>query len=302
LSGRSADARIRRDAGLALAALASIGLITLGWWALALWPAPATPPPWLVTARSACFGAAPDGLPDTAGWMVLIGQPLGMVALLAAVAGRAIGEGLRGLRASGAGRTVLAFVLVVVAAGAAAAALRVRTVAAAIPSGDAAPAGRVERLNEPAPDLALLDHRGRRVSLDRYRGRPILVAFAYGHCETVCPLSVREVRRARELAAELEPVVVVVTVDPWRDTPARLSHIALSWGLRDDEHLLGGSVAEVEAVLDAWRVPRARNARTGEVVHVPVVYVVDRAGSLAWASSAAAPPLARLLRSLPAGP
>jgi cytochrome oxidase Cu insertion factor (SCO1/SenC/PrrC family) len=93
-----------------------------------------------------------------------------------------------------------------------------------------------------------------------------------------------------------------VTVDPWRDTPARLSHIALSWGLRDDEHLLGGSVAEVEAVLDAWRVPRARNARTGEVVHVPVVYVVDRAGSLAWASSAAAPPLARLLRSLPAGP
>ena len=89
-----------------------------------------------------------------------------------------------------------------------------------------------------------------------------------------------------------------MTLDPWRDTPARLPHVARRWGLGADEHLLGGSVMDVEAVLDAWRVPRARNTRTGEVVHAPVVYVVDRSGRLAAAASPGAARLAGLLRVL----
>ena len=134
------------------------------------------------------------------------------------------------------------------------------------------------------------------------------MTFAFAHCETVCPLVVRHVldaqRRLREqadsgaLAAERVPRVVVVTLDPWRDTPARLPHLARSWELGDDGDALSGEIDEVNAVLDAWGVARERDAATGDLSHPPLVYVLDAEGRIAFASNGASAVLAELaLRS-----
>jgi cytochrome oxidase Cu insertion factor (SCO1/SenC/PrrC family) len=91
----------------------------------------------------------------------------------------------------------------------------------------------------------------------------------------------------------------VVTLDPWRDTPARLPHIARAWGMPADAYLLGGSVAEVEAVLDAWAVPRSRDPSTGEITHASIAFVLDERGRIAYlASGASAGVLAALVRRL----
>ena len=52
-------------------------------------------------------------------------------------------------------------------------------------------------------------------------GRPVVVTFAYAHCTTICPVIVSEVLGARDKLALHKPVVLIVTLDPWRDTPAR---------------------------------------------------------------------------------
>ena len=64
---------------------AAILVITASWWALALWPVGPATPEWFLRTREVCFGIHPDGLPDAGGWILLIGQPLGMIALLAVV-------------------------------------------------------------------------------------------------------------------------------------------------------------------------------------------------------------------------
>src|SRR5688500_19433216 len=64
--------------GLALTALAAILVITAAWWALALWPA-AAEPEWLARTRAACFGSERGGLPDAGGWVLLVGEPIGML-------------------------------------------------------------------------------------------------------------------------------------------------------------------------------------------------------------------------------
>jgi cytochrome oxidase Cu insertion factor (SCO1/SenC/PrrC family) len=79
--------------------------------------------------------------------------------------------------------------------------------------------------------------------------------------------------------------VVVVTLDPWRDTPSRLPHLARHWKLGEDGFVLSGAVGEVTALLDRWQVARERDPRTGLVTHPPLVYVLGADGRIAYATS-----------------
>jgi protein SCO1/2 len=284
-----------RRSALALTALSVILAVTAAWWALALWPA-AGAPDWVERTRAVCFGAAPGGLPNAGGWILLIGEPLGMLAVLMIVWGDDVRAGLRALGASPFGRGALGIAVALLLLGAGAAMTRVRAASASVvfaPS-DAAASRRLDR---PAPPLALLAQSGDTVRLEQLRGRPVLVAFAYAHCATVCPVIVRDAIAALEHAAEVRPALLVVTLDPWRDTPSRLPAIAASWELPDDAHVLSGGVEAVERTLDAWGIARDRDERTGEIVHPTSVFIVDARGRLAFVASGDARALAALLRT-----
>lgn len=283
----------------AVGALALIAAITVAWWAFALWPLPAEAPGWLARTRYVCFGTTASGLPNGGGWVLLIAEPLSLTALLLAVWGGAVRDGLRAAAARPWGRAALRLSVVALLVGVTAAAWRVRSVfASGLPELAAFAPETYPRLDRPAPPLALEDHRGDSVTLDRFRGRPVLLTFAYAHCQTVCPLLVHDVRAARRRADELAPVALVVTLDPWRDVPTRLPHIAESWGLEEDEHLLGGSVDAVEEALDAWNVARFRDPNTGEVEHPSLVYLLDSDGRIAYAAAGGADLLTALLERL----
>ncbi|MDP3910221.1 MAG: SCO family protein [Gemmatimonadales bacterium] len=276
--------RLERREVTALAALATILGITGIWWALALWPLPGDAPTWLVRTRAVCFGAVSNGLPTTAGWMVLIGQPVYMLATLWLISGQTLGRGLRTLGGFPAGRAVLRGSLVVIGVGLAATGVRIAgatTLATPIASPPLA-AADVPRLNRGAPPLELVDQRGRPWSLAMLRGRPAFVTFAFAHCETVCPVIVHEALQARRRVPDIEVALVIVTLDPWRDTPSRLPSMAARWGLGAHDVALSDVVADVERTLDAWEVGRSRDVRTGEVAHAPVVYLIDRAGRIAY--------------------
>jgi cytochrome oxidase Cu insertion factor (SCO1/SenC/PrrC family) len=91
------------------------------------------------------------------------------------------------------------------------------------------------------------------------------------------------------------PRVVLLTLDPWRDTPSRLPHLAREWKLGSDASVLSGSVEEVNAALDRWGVVRERDPSTGELAHPPLVYVLDASGRIAFAASGGAELLAELV-------
>jgi protein SCO1/2 len=142
------------------------------------------------------------------------------------------------------------------------------------------------RVGKKAPPLRLIDQHGDTVNLERFRGRPVIVTFGFGHCTTICPLSVQAARTAVRRLAGRGVALLVVTLDPWRDTPARLPYLAARWELEGDMHVLSGAEAAVERALSAWRVPRARSLATGDITHPALVYVVDSRGELAYALGA----------------
>jgi len=281
----------------ALGALGAVILLTGGWWALALWPLPDSTPEWLVRTRAVCFGNRRDALPPPGGWLLLLSQPVGMLAVLMTVWGGALRSGLTGLARSGLGRLALAAGSLVLLAGAGGVGWRVATAEHAV-TPEGAAEGRLLALSDPAPALKLVNQHGDSVALDRFRGRPVLVTFAFAHCETVCPTLVRAALDTRRRFETAGVVALVVTLDPWRDTPSRLPSIAARWDLGPDEHFLSGSVEAVEASLNAWKVPRVRNQATGELIHPSVTYVVGPRGDLAYLTDGSGPGVARALGML----
>src|SRR3990170_1943817 len=253
--GGSGSAMRVREAAV-LTALATILGLTASLWALALWPLPTDAPLWLPPPPAGCFGTTSSGLPDASGWLVMTVQPGIMLSILVAGWGPALAESLRWVARGTAGRASLLAVALSLALGLAAAGWRVARASdrSSVAAVDEEPPATYPRLDRPAPPLGLVDQRGLTVSLARFSGRPVLVTFAYAHCQTVCPVIVHDVLTARRAAGPPSPAVLVVTLDPERDVPARLPAIAAQWKLEAEELVASGSVAQVEAALDAWSV------------------------------------------------
>jgi protein SCO1/2 len=295
------DARAR--GGLALATLGGILAITAAWWAFALWPVPTDVPEWVLRTRAACFGTTATGLPHAGGWILLVGEPIGMVGVLVAVWGEALRRDLRQLRSTFAGQLVVAVVLVLLTYGAAAAGQRVRAARGTANAALFTPAPFTDPVEEarystPAPPLGLVDQHGQAFSLDALRGRRVLVTFAYAHCQTICPTIVKDLQSARRDAKATEAALVVVTLDPWRDTPSRLSAIAGQWQLGPDDRVLSGPVSDVLRVLEAWQVSHARDERTGEVSHAAAAVLLGRDGRMRYRMSGDWQRTAALLQTL----
>lgn len=271
-------------AGIAL--LVGCILVTAAWWGLALAPVQ-DPPEWLAVARSVCFGSTPSGLPDTYGWLLLTLAPGSMLVGILGVWGRDIVSGLvRGWR-NAAWRAAIVTSVVLLAAGTVWAAARVAEGLAIAntsyePLASPSMPDNYPRLDLEPPAFRLVDQNGEIYTPEKLRGRVTLVTFAFAHCQTVCPVIVNTLRDTVARMGSSAPQLLVVTLDPWRDTPSRLAQMHGDWALPEGAHVLSGEVADVTAALDGFKVPWQRNENDGSVVHPPLIYVIDANGRIAY--------------------
>ncbi len=300
---------MRRQDLWPLGAVGFVLAVTAAWWGFALWSIPGAPD-WVERARTVCFNLTDTGLPDAKGWMLLVGQPPLMLALLWVGWRREVTGSMRRLVALPAGRAATVAVIALTVTGAGLTVQKVGEAAgsetawvAAGPAADDHP-----RLDRPWPELGgLVDQTGAAFSHARLAGKQALVTFAFGHCETLCPVVVEQARAAREAlsgaGADPELALVVITLDPWRDTPARLPGLFRQWGLDPArDFVVGGPVESVEAGLDAWGLARTRDLRTGDIVHAGMVYLVEADGTIAFASAGGLEHLVSLAKRLAPSP
>jgi protein SCO1/2 len=77
----------------------------------------------------------------------------------------------------------------------------------------------------PLPALELTNQDGVAIALDTLAGHWTAVFFGYTYCPDICPVTLAQLRQIRsELAPQVRErlAVVMVTVDPQRDTPQQL--------------------------------------------------------------------------------
>lgn len=270
-----------------LGAVGFILTVSVAWWALALWSVPGAPE-WLERARSVCFNLTESGLPDAKGWMLLVGQPPAMLVLLMVGWGDEVRASVGRLLSDPAGRLASLGVVVGLLTGLSLAGAKVLD--ARVPeiawTGDEPAPETYPRLDRAWPESSgLVDQTGTGFDLTSLEGRPALVTFAFGHCVTLCPAIVHQARAAR-LELERDWAIVVLTLDPWRDTPSRLTGLVEQFELAPErDFVVSGEVADVEEALDAWGIPRERDERTGDITHPGLIYMVDEEGTLAYQST-----------------
>lgn len=122
------------------------------------------------------------------------------------------------------------------------------------------------------------DQTGRVRELASLRGAPRVLAFVYTHCSAACPITIAELKRIAAVtpaAAE----VVLVSLDPSRDTPEQLARYAAEHGLTQRWTLLSGSDASVRDLAATLGV-RYERLSSEDLAHGNVLTVLDAEGQM----------------------
>jgi protein SCO1/2 len=133
-----------------------------------------------------------------------------------------------------------------------------------------------------APEIVLPSSNGQ-FKLSDHRGKVVVLEFGYTTCVDVCPVSLAALSDARKKlgAAAAGVQVVFISVDPARDTPARLKSYLATF----DPSFIGvtGSQAQIDALLKAYGISAAKRVPGGDasryfMSHSSYLYFIDRKG------------------------
>jgi len=118
--------------------------------------------------------------------------------------------------------------------------------------------------------------------MSQLRGQTVVLTFAFAHCQTICPRIVTQAVAAMKDLPEGDARLVIITLDPWRDTPSALPLLAKKWKLPANAHILSGAVAAVTKTLDLYKVPWSRSEQNGDIAHPALTYVISPTGKIAY--------------------
>ena len=123
------------------------------------------------------------------------------------------------------------------------------------------------------------DASGAERALGSLAGGPRVVAMVYTHCASTCPLSIAAMKRI-EAATPPGVGLVLVSLDPERDTPDRLASFARESMLTGPRWtLLAGSDADTRALAAALGV-RYRRLSATELAHSNTLTLLDAEGAV----------------------
>jgi cytochrome oxidase Cu insertion factor (SCO1/SenC/PrrC family) len=128
----------------------------------------------------------------------------------------------------------------------------------------------------------LTDQTGHRRTDTDFRGKLVVLYFGYTSCPDVCPTELQSISLALDkLGAAADAVQpLFITVDPERDTPARLADFVSSFHPR----LIGltGSLADIRKTAIAYRTFFVKNGASTpgdySVDHTGFIYLVGKDG------------------------
>ncbi|MEW5938769.1 MAG: SCO family protein [Chloroflexota bacterium] len=145
--------------------------------------------------------------------------------------------------------------------------------------------GTVLQSSETAHDFTLHVASGKTVHLSDFRGKIVLIYFGYTFCPDVCPATLGNVNHALgELGKRADEVqVIMVSVDPQRDTPEKLAQYVGHF----NKTFIGGTntpeeIAKIAALYGVFYEVSQETTSHGDYLidHTATLMVIDKEGYL----------------------
>ncbi len=138
------------------------------------------------------------------------------------------------------------------------------------------------------PAFSLVDHHGKLFDPERLNGHWTFMFFGFTHCPDVCPATLFTLGQVKgqlgDLPQQQRPAVIMVSVDPNRDTPEKLANYVPYF----DPGFVGvtGEMPQIMSLTQAMGVaftytPIANDTNGYAVDHTASIFLVDPAGRLA---------------------
>jgi protein SCO1/2 len=133
-----------------------------------------------------------------------------------------------------------------------------------------------------APDFSVRGSDGTALTLNRYRGKVVVLGFGYTSCPNVCPVTLAVLAQAHRKLGSLgsQVQVIYLTVDPERDSAERLKQYLAAF----DPTFVGGTgtAAQMAAVRSSYGVTAEKHGTGSDyaVAHSSFVYLITRDGKL----------------------
>lgn len=146
----------------------------------------------------------------------------------------------------------------------------------------------------------LIDHDGRPVTDQSFRGRHAIVFFGFSHCRVVCPRALQRLSQALDQLGDtgIDIQGLYITVDPERDTPLRLQTFLSTWPRFRG---LTGSADQIAEVRAAFRVyaQRRQTADGYDLAHSAIAHLIDPDGRRVdhWQADLSAEEIAERLKA-----
>ena len=133
------------------------------------------------------------------------------------------------------------------------------------------------------PSMTFTDTDGKKISLDTFRGKPLLISMVYTGCSDVCPAIIQNLRPAVEVAqsalGQESFTTITIGFDTRHDTPDRMRSFARLHGVDLPNWLfLSSSQSMVEKLADATGFTIVPSAAGFD--HMAQVSVIDADGKI----------------------
>ncbi|HRY99685.1 MAG TPA: SCO family protein [Bacteroidales bacterium] len=126
--------------------------------------------------------------------------------------------------------------------------------------------------------------RGKTLRLEQFRDRIVVAAMIFTHCESACPRIVSDMKRIEASLSEEElrkVCFLLLSMDPERDSPARMNAFALEHGLGPDWTLMRSSASSTMEMANVLGV-RVQKLEDGGFDHSNVIHILDGEGVIRY--------------------
>jgi protein SCO1/2 len=142
----------------------------------------------------------------------------------------------------------------------------------------------------PLPPMSFVDDRGQPFGPERLRGHWSILFFGFTHCPDVCPttlaLLAQVEKQLTDLPNEQRPQIVLMSVDPKRDTPEQLARYVKTFsptftGVTGDQAAMHEFALKLGVPVAITELPSGGYT----VDHSAAIFVIDPSGSMRALSS-----------------
>ena len=116
--------------------------------------------------------------------------------------------------------------------------------------------------------------------LNHFKNKIVIAAMVFTHCESACPRIVSDMQRIESSLSEKElqqVTFLLISMDPERDTPARLTEFAGVHKLNSNWTLICSNLDATMEIANVLGV-KVKKLETGGFDHSNIIHVLDQQG------------------------